>query len=455
MEAIRISEKNLWNLDVEGGVYGMGLFIVVLVLSLFLVAFLASSVWVGISLFLVGFIGISVFTTIPAGKVMANVVWNMTGGTTMFALPLFVLMGEILFRSKISENLFKGLTPWLSNVPGRLLHVNIFASALFAAVSGSSAATTATVGKITLPELHKRGYNTKLSIGTLAGSGSLGFLIPPSMMMIVYGILADVSIGKLFIAGIIPGIMIALMFSGYVAVRGILDPSIAPTERTRYTWSDRVKAIPLLAPTVILILLVLGSIYAGWATPTEAAAVGVVGSVFFAYVTKSINWHVFKDALMGSVKTSAMIMFIVCGASYLSVAVGYLGITRRLSMFIASLGLSPYLLIAILSVMYIGMGCLLDGFSMIVMSLPITLPLVKMAGFDPLWFGIYLVIMIELAQITPPVGFNLFVIKGLTGYDIGTIARAAIPSFVMMIIATAIFTVFPKIVLYLPSLMIR
>ena len=417
--------------------------------------FLGGGVWIGVSLFLVGFGGFTFFLDIPAGIVMANVVWNNTSGSAMMALPLFVFMGEILFRSRISENLFKGLSPWMDRIPGRLIHVNIFASALFAAVSGSSAATTATVGKITLAEFKKRNYHQKLSVGSLAGAGTLGFLIPPSMMMLVYGIMADVSIGKLFIAGFIPGIFIALVFSGYVMYRAILDKEIAPRSGIEYTWQDRLRSIPLLAPVFILVVAVLGSIYTGWATPTEAAAVGVVGSLFFAGITRSLNWGVFKEALMGSVKTSCMIMWIVCGAAYLSVAVGYLGITRSLSEYIASLGLSPYLLIFILSIMYIGMGCLLDGFSMIVMSLPITLPLVTQAGFDPIWFGIYLVIMIEMAQVTPPVGFNLFVIKGLTDWEIGEIAVAAFPFFIILCVVTAIITVFPNIVLYLPGLMVR
>lgn len=433
----------------------MELFITSLTLAGLLVLFLGGSLWIGMSLFLVGFGGLTFFLDIPAGTLMANVLWNGTNGSAMLALPLFVFMGEILFRSRIAENLFQGLSPWMDRIPGRLLHVNIFASAMFAAVSGSSAATTATVGKITLREFHKRKYNMAISIGSLAGAGTLGFLIPPSMVMLVYGIMADVSIGKLFIAGFLPGILLALIFSGYIIARGLRDAKIAPPDENRYTWKDRLYSLPLLAPVIILILVVLGSIYTGWATPTEASAVGVVGSLFFAMITKSLDWQAFKTALMGTVKTSCMIMWIVCGASYLSVSIGYLGITQSISEYIASLHLSPYLLIFILTLMYIAMGCLLDGFSMIVMSLPITLPLIKQAGFDPIWFGIYLVVMIEMAQITPPVGFNLFVIKGLTDKDIGEIAIAALPFFILMCAATVLLTVFPQIVLYLPGLMAR
>lgn len=416
---------------------------------------LVGSVWVGTALFLVGIAGFHFFLNVPWGNILANIAWNSTNSSTMFALPLFVWMGEILFRSKISENLFIGLAPWLDGIPGRLIHVNVFASAIFAAVSGSSAATTATVGKITLPELLKRGYDRALAIGSLAGSGTLGFMIPPSMMMLVYGILADVSIGKLFIAGVIPGLLIAFLFSAYIVVKSLLNPNIAPRAKGSYTWGDRVKALPKISPAIVLVIVVLGSIYTGWATPTEAAAVGVVGSLLFAWLMRSLNFKIFKEALIGSVKTSCMIMWIVCGASFFSVAVGYLGITQGIAQYVSSLGLSKYTLIVMLSIMYLILGCLVDGFSMIVMTLPMVLPLIKMSGFDPLWFGIYLVIMIQLAQITPPVGFNLFVIKGLIGEELTTIAKDALPFFFMLLLATAIITVFPGLVLYLPSLMVK
>jgi C4-dicarboxylate transporter, DctM subunit len=422
-------------------------------LLILLVLFLGGSVWIGISLFLVGYGGFVFFTEVPFGAILSNTVWNNTSGSAMMALPMFVWMGEILFRSRISQNLFNGLTPWMDPVPGRLLHVNIFACTFFAAVSGSSAATTATVGKITVPELKERGYDPKLSVGSLAGAGTLGFLIPPSMMMLVYGIIGDVSIGKLFMAGLIPGALIAGMFSSYILLRCLVNPSLAPAGADRYGWKKRLRALPEIAPVAILISLVLGSLYAGWATPTEAGAVGVVGAFFFALATRSLNREVFTSSLMGAVKTSCMIMMIVMGAAYLSVAVGYLGITRKLTLFVTELGLSPYMLILILSILYLILGCLVDGFSMIVMTTPIVLPLIQAAGFDPVWFGIYLVLMIELAQITPPVGFNLFVISGLNNDDILTIAKAALPFFVLMCGATVLVTVFPKIVLFLPDLM--
>ena len=422
-------------------------------LFILLVIFLGGSVWIGISLFLIGFGGLILFTEVPFGLVLSNNVWNNTSGSAMLALPMFVWMGEILFRSRISQNLFNGLAPWMDAIPGRLLHVNIIACTFFAAVSGSSAATTATVGKITVPELQRRGYNARLSIGSLAGAGTLGFLIPPSMMMLVYGIIGDVSIGKLFIAGILPGALIALLFSGYILLRSLFNPKLAPAGADRYTWKRRLLGLKEIAPVAMLIFVVLGSLYRVWATPTEAGVVGVVGALFFALLTRSLDGPVFMASLRGAIKTSCMIMLIVMGAGYLSVAIGYLGITRQLTLFVSDLGLSPYMLIFILTILYLILGCLLDGFSMIVMTTPIVLPLVQVVGFDPVWFGIYLVLMIELAQITPPVGFNLFVISGLTNEDILTIARAALPFFLLLCAATVLVTVFPQVVLYLPDLM--
>jgi len=419
-----------------------------------LIVFLGGSIWIGTALFLVGIGSLYIFTDVSFGSILANIAWNNTSGSAMMALPFFIWMGEILFRSKISENLFRGLSPWMDAIPGRLVHVNILASTFFAAVSGSSAATTATVGKITVPELTKRGYDHDLSIGSLAGAGTLGFMIPPSMMMLVYGIIGDVSIGKLFIAGFIPGFMIAGMFSGYIILRCMISPKLAPKGTEKHAWKDRLAAIPAIMPVLILVLFVLGSIYMGWATPTEAGAIGVIGALFFAAATKSLSWHVFKISLIGSVKTSAMIMFIVMGAAYLSNVIGYFGITRALTRYVTEMGLSPYMLIAVLTVLYLILGCLIDGFSMIVMTAPIVVPLIQAAKFDTVWFGIYLVLMIELAQITPPVGFNLFVISGLSNDDLGAIAKAAFPFFIIMLLAAVLLTVFPEIALFLPGRMI-
>jgi len=431
----------------------MGVGVISLSILGLLILFLGSGIWVGLSLLLVGFFSFLFFTDTPVLNVLTNILWNETNSATMVSLPLFIFMGELLFRSNISVNLFKGLTPWMSFLPGRLLHVNVVASALFAAVSGSSAATTATVGKITMPELTQRGYNPSLSIGSLAGAGTLGFLIPPSMLMIVYGISANVSIGQLFIAGVIPGFLLALAFGSYIIIRCLINPELAPKGDT-YTWSDRVKALPLILPVLLLMALVLGSIYLGWATPTEAAAIGVAGAIIIGVLTKSLTKQNFWDAVLGSIKTNCMIMLIVIAAAFVSVAIGYLGLPAKLTEFIGTLGLSKYGLILILVIMYIILGCILDGFSMILMSLPLALPLITAAGFDPLWFGIFLIILIEIAQITPPVGFNLFVINGLTGISLAKIAKYSLPSFVIMLLIVVVITAIPEIVTFIPKLMV-
>ena len=414
---------------------------------------LSSGIWVGFALFIVGFVGMALFSALPAGNNMASSVWATVEKWEYVALPMFILMGEILYRSGISEKLFRALVPWLYRLPGGLLLMNIVSCTLFAAVSGSSAATTATVGRITLAELDKLGYERRIAMGSLAGAGTLGFLIPPSLIMIVYAILAEVSIGKMFMAGILPGILLSTIYSGYIIFQGIRRPDIAPQTQDRYTWADRFKAMKDLAPTVILILMVLGSIYAGIATPTEAAALGVLGATVFAFLNRQMNLKTLFECLINAVKTNAMIMLIVVGASFLSRVMGFLGIPAAITQAITQMNLSPYTLMILLGLVYIVLGCLLDGFSIVVMTLPIALPMVTAAGFDPIWFGIYLILMVEVSQITPPVGFNLFVIQGLTAEPIMNIARYALPFFFLMLLTTAILTVFPEIALFLPKLM--
>ncbi|MFH1932110.1 MAG: TRAP transporter large permease subunit [Pseudomonadota bacterium] len=430
----------------------MGLMALVVFGALFLA--LASGIWVGFSLFIVGFVGMIFFGTLPAGNNMASSVWATIEKWEYVALPLFILMGEILFRSGISEKLFKALVPWLYRLPGGLLLMNIVSCTLFAAVSGSSAATTATVGRITLAEFDKLGYDRPLAMGSLAGAGTLGFLIPPSLIMIVYAILAEVSIGKMFAAGILPGLLLAGIYSSYIIYRGIRNPEIAPRTQESYSWTDRLVALKDLAPTLALILMVLGSIYAGIATPTEAAALGAFGAALFAFLNRRLSLKIMFECLISAVKTNAMIMMIVVGAGFLSRVMGFLGIPATITQAITEMDLSPYTLMIILGAFYLVLGCLLDGFSIVVMTLPIALPMVTQAGFDPIWFGIYLILMVEVSQITPPVGFNLFVIQGLTGEPIMNIARYALPFFFLMLLTTAILTVFPEIALLLPRLMI-
>lgn len=364
-------------------------------------------------------------------------------------------MGEILYKSSISTKLLNGLMPWLSFIPGKLLHVNVAACSLFAAVSGSSAATTATVGKITLDELKKRGYSKSLAIGSLAGSGTLGFLIPPSLIMIIYGVLSDVSIGKLFMAGILPGLLLATLYSVYIMIVAKMDKSVVPIEEEKYSSKDFLNSFSELFPVLALITVVLGSIYAGLATPTEAASLGVLGAIILAVYFKSFSFDIFKNALLNTIKTSVMISFIIVGAGFLSQVIGFLGIATAVSEYIGTLGLSPMMLILIIGIMYILLGMILDGISIVVMTLPIVLPIIVMAGFDPLWFGIFLVFMVELSQITPPVGFSLFVIQGISGEKIEYILKATLPFFILMILAVVIITYFPQIVQFLPNYMIK
>lgn len=434
-----------------------------LILSLILMAvmflFLLSSLWIGASLIITGIIGMLIFkTTLPPsisiwdkiGDLLAGSLYDSLNSWSLAALPMFILMGEILYHSSISTRLLNGLRPWLLNIPGRLLHVNVAACSLFAAVSGSSAATTATVGKITLEELKERGYDKKLALGSLAGSGTLGFLIPPSMIMIIYGVLANVSIGKLFIGGILPGVLLASAYSFYIMIIAFLNKDIVPKIYDTITWKDRFKALIELIPIFLLITLVIGSIYGGFATPTEAAALGVVGAVILAIYFKNFNFSILKEALLNTIKTTAMISFIIASAGFLAQVVGFLGIARAISEYVTSLELSPYMLIIIVGFMYIILGMILDGISIVVMTLPIVLPIVLGAGFDGLWFGIFLVFMVELSQITPPVGFSLFVIQSISNEKIGYILKATFPFFIIMILVVTLVTIFPEIVQFLP-----
>jgi len=438
-----------------------------LVLSVVLIGimffFLLSSIWIGASLMLTGIAGMFLFEhNLPpaislfqkAGDLLAGSMYDSMNSWSLAALPMFILMGEILYHSSISTRLLNGLMPWLTKVPGRLLHVNVAACSLFAAVSGSSAATTATVGKITLKELKERGYSKKLAIGSLAGSGTLGFLIPPSLIMIIYGVLSDVSIGKLFIAGVFPGLLLATSYSFYIMFISSIDKTTVPVTQEKFTNLDRLNSLKDLTPIFSLIILVMGSIYGGFATPTEAAALGVVGAIILALFFKSFNWTIFKESLFNAVKTTVMISFIIIGAGFLSQVVGFLGIARAISEFIGGLGLSPYMLILVIGLMYIVLGMILDGISIVVMTLPIVLPIIVMAGFDPLWFGIFLVFMVELSQITPPVGFSLFVIQSISGEKISYILKATFPFFIIMILIVMVVTIFPEIVTYLPAKMV-
>ncbi len=420
-----------------------------LILSLFLI--LGSGVWIGLTLTGVAWIAMELFSSRPAGDAMAVTIWGSSSSWTLTALPLFIWMGEILFRTKLSESMFKGLAPWVNWLPGRLLHTNVIGCTIFAAVSGSSAATCATIGKMTLPELTRRGYPQDQVIGSLAGAGTLGLLIPPSIIMIVYGVTAEVSISQLFVAGVLPGLLLASLFSGYLVVWSLLNKGKIPPSSERFRLGQRLYESRHLIPVVGLIGAVLGSIYAGVATATEAAAVGVLGSFVLSALQGSLNWSNFKDALMGATRLYCMIALILAGAAFLTLSMGYIGLPRHLAEFVSSLGLSPFMLILVLTVFYVVLGCFLDGISMVVLTMGVILPTVQAAGLDLVWFGIFIVIVVEMAQITPPVGFNLFVLQGMTGKEITYIARVTLPFFFLMCAMVLALWFFPQIVTWLPG----
>ena len=430
------------------------LFLIIFFISILLL-FLGSGVWVAISMVGVSSIGMLIFTSRPVGDAMATTIWGTSSSWTLTALPLFVWMGEILFRTKLSENLFEGLSPWMQKLPGGLIHVNIVGCALFAAISGSSAATVATVGKMSIPELRKRKYPEKILLGSLAGSGTLGLLIPPSIILIIYGVTVQESIAKLFIAGIIPGIMIAIIFMLYVIVWSLINKKIMPKSFENLSFFEKIKRSKKLLPVILLILAVIGSIYTGIATATEAASLGVVGALILSYLQKSLNLETFKRSLLGATKTSCMIAFILAGSSFLSLAMGFTGLPRNLAIWIQSMDLSPYLLIIVLMIFYIILGMFLDGISAVVLTMAIIEPMIRQAGFDMIWFGIFLVVVVEMAQITPPVGFNLFVLQGMANKDMGYIARSAFPLFLLLVLATFIIIIFPEIALWLPKQMVQ
>ncbi|MEJ2136460.1 MAG: TRAP transporter large permease subunit [Desulfofustis sp.] len=418
-----------------------------------LFALLGSGIWVAFSLLGVGLIGMAVFTEAPLGEVLATTVWGASNSWSLAALPLFVWMGEILFRSRLSEDMFTGLSPWLTHLPGRLLHVNILGSGIFAAVSGSSAATAATIGKMSIPELDKRQYPRNMVIGTLAGSATLGLLIPPSIILIVYGVATEQSIARLFIGGVLPGLMLVAMFMGYVVIWSLFNPEQIPSGEEKLALSERLKRARRLIPVILLIVGVIGSIYSGIASPTDAAAVGVALSLVLSKFTGTLNRKTFIEGLMGATKTSCMIAFILAGAAFLTVSMGFTGIPRMLATWIAAMQLSPYALLGALTVFFVILGCFLDGISVVVLTTSVIMPMVEQAGIDPFWFGIFVVIVVEMSQITPPVGFNLFVIQGLTGLDILRVAYAAIPFFLLLLVALALIVIFPSIVTLLPNMM--
>ena len=416
--------------------------------------FLGMGTWIFAGIILVGVSGLFIlndFALFRSGLILQATMWTSSTAWEISAVPLFIWMGDMLLRAEISDRLFRGLVPWVGWLPGRLLHTNVVGCTIFAAVSGSSTATAATIGKITTTALSERGYSKSLSLGSLAGAGSLGILIPPSIPLIIYGVLAQVNIAKLFVAGFLPGLLIAALYSGYIVIVSTLRPSVAPTAERPYSLVERLLALRQIVPVIILIIMVMGGIYTGLATPSEAAAVGVATTFVLVFAMGKLDWPLVRDSLIGSVQTSCMICIMLVAAGFLSAAMGFMHIPLGAAKAIGTMNLSPGELIIVLTVLYILLGCLLDGLSMIVMTLPIVLPMVTEAGFDPIWFGVFLVLVIEMAMVTPPVGFNLFVIQGLTGDPIGRIAVASIPFFLLLCVGVALVTIYPDIALWLPA----
>ncbi len=415
---------------------------------------LGTGVWVGLALVGVAFVGMELFTLRPAGDAMMTQMWRSGSSWSLTALPLFIWMGEILYRTRLSEDMFRGLAPWIGRLPGGLLHTNIVGCTIFAAVSGSSAATLTTVGKMTIPELRRRNYPDQMVIGTLAGAATLGLMIPPSLTMIVYGVTVNESISKLFMAGIVPGLVLAAMFMGYVMVASRVSASYRPDPEPVISFAEKLKASRFLVPVVLLIILVIGSMYLGFATATEAAAFGVIGSLVLAGIQGSLTWNSAVQSLLGATRTSAMIALILAGAAFLSLAMGFTGIPRALAGWINSLGLSRVELLLALLVFYIVLGCFLDGISAVVLTMAAVEPMIRQAGIDIIWFGIFIVLVVEMAQITPPIGFNLFVLQGMTGLEISYIARTAVPMFVIMVVMVIVMIAFPGLATWLPENMV-
>ena len=413
---------------------------------------LGGGVWIAMTLAIVGWVGQAFFTTTQPGKNLFSAFWESTASWELAALPLFIWMGEILFRTKLSEEMFEGLRPWLNRIPGRLMHTTILGCGVFGSVSGSSAATCATIAKVALPELVKRGYNEKLAIGSLATAGTLGILIPPSITMVVYAVAADASIIRIFLAGFLPGALLMLLFSGYIAWWSLRHPDQVPAADPPTTFMQKIKLSGQLIPCTLLIVFIVWVLVAGWATATECAAFGVLGSLVIAAWGRSLTFSNFWEGLMGATRTSCMIMFILAGAAFLTKTMAFTGVPRELAEWVNAMNLSPYALIGCLVVVYLILGTALDGISMIVLTAAVVMPMIQKAGFDLIWFGIFIILLVEIAEVTPPVGFNLFVLQNMTGKDSNLIAKAALPFFGCLVLCIALITIFPQIVTFLPDL---
>lgn len=426
-----------------------------IIIILGLLGLLAAGVWIFAAMLVVSIVGLFVlndYSFVRIGSMLTSVQWKTMTSFELAALPLFVWMGEILFRTRLSEQIFRGLAPWVNWLPGRLLHVVVLACGIFGSVSGSSTATCATISKIALPELKRRGYDEGITIGALCSGGTLGILIPPSIIMVLYAVAAEVSLVKLFIAGFLPGFLMMSLFSGYIVVWALMNPDKSPKGADQMTLRQKFSLLIELGPITALLVFVFGALFAGWITATECAAWGVLGAILIALHSRTLNWRSFRDSVQSTLRTSCMIAILIAAAGFMSTFMAIAGIPKAVAVAISAMQLSPFVLIALLTVVYILLGIFLDGVSMILLTLPVVLPMVTGAGFDPLWFGIFLIIVIEMAELSPPVGFNLFVLQNMTGKDVFTIGWMSLPFFLMMVVTAAMITFWPGIVMVLPDL---
>ncbi|MCQ2003220.1 TRAP transporter large permease [Rhizobium sp. NRK18] len=419
--------------------------------SLALLTLIVTSMPIGVILILMGII-MSLFW-LPVGifSVIGMTTWETANNDLLIAIPLFIMMGEIMLHSGGASSMYRALLPWLNRLPGSLMHTNIAACTMFAATSGSSVATAATVGTIALPEIKKRGFNERLFLGTLAAGGTLGTLIPPSINMIIYGAITKTSIPKLYLAGFIPGLLLSIVFMATVAILCIIKPSWGG-EKIVATWEDRIKGLPNLLPMFFIFLVVIGSIYAGLATPTEASALGIIASLLLSAWNRTLKIKMLNRAVDGTMRSVGMIMFVLIGAYYLNFALGISGFVDQINTFITTLPLPPVAILTVIIVIYLLLGCVLDGISMIVLTVPVTAPAVMHLGYNPVWFGIIVMLVIEAGMITPPIGINCYVVQGIRkGGSLNDVFIGILPFLGSILLVIALLIAFPGIALWLPE----
>jgi C4-dicarboxylate transporter DctM subunit len=418
-----------------------------------LLALLAVSIPVGIVLFLLGFGVDQFFSNFPLTRALGNMVWSSSSSATLIAIPFFVLLGEVLVRSGVATRTYAALDRWVSWLPGGLVHANVATATMFSATSGSSVATAATVATVAMPQAEKLGYDPKLFSGAIAAGGTLGIMIPPSINLIVFGFLTQSSIPQLFLAGLVPGLILALSFLMVTAIICTIRPDLGGQRRV-FPLAQMLRALVDLVPILILFGLIIGSIYRGWATPTEAAAVGVTGAFLIAAAFSGVSWKMLRESLLGTIKITSMIMLIIIGASFLNFTLSSAGLGRELTTFMEGLGLGPIGFILVVVVLYIVLGFFIETLSLMVVTIPIIVPMVLAQGYDAVWFGILMIVLIEMALITPPVGLNLYVVQGARkSGNIGEVMLGAAPYALVMLLMAFALIAFPEIALWLPSLL--